>query len=236
MSKSDTVFVLGTGPSLAKVDLDKLIGRRSFATNRIHTIYDRTKWRPDKWLLMDPSRNPYTRNDILFHLSQPYETWVTPVIAHMYFCGNLDHGPEAMSPEDVWWFDLPRLNILVDCAYHFNYEWNPSYAWHLPTVCHLGTGVAANIQVAVMEGAKRIVLLGCDLGYKKWAVNHFSPDYLPLDSYPNDRGADTRNITLALAHETAARECAERGVEILNATPGGFLEVHPRVPLEKLLG
>jgi hypothetical protein len=92
------------------------------------------------------------------------------------------------------------------------------------------------VQQAVLDGYNPIYLLGCDLGFKPGhGATHFAPNYYPPEQITTPEGADERNRTLLLMHQLIKRECDERGVEVLNATPGGALEVYPRVSLEEIL-
>jgi hypothetical protein len=43
------------------------------------------------------------------------------------------------------------------------------------------------------------------------------------------------NAKLRYGHRVALRSCRQLGVEVLNATAGGELEVYPRVRLEDLM-
>ena len=91
---------------------------------------------------------------------------------------------------------------------------------------------------AIQWAAERydeIVVVGTDLGYGDGAtVNHFVPGYAPVDSYTGEQ-ARWFNHVLDYAHGLAERECARRGVGILNATVGGQLGAYPRVDIKTLL-
>jgi hypothetical protein len=90
---------------------------------------------------------------------------------------------------------------------------NGPHEWHLPDICAYGTVVNIAMQIAVRDGAQKIYLLGCDLGDE-----HF------YDEKFDDQVAYK-------AHAIAAQSCP---VPIFNATPGGRLDVYPRVKIEDL--
>jgi len=82
----------------------------------------------------------------------------------------------------------------------------------------------AAIQIAVIEGADEIYLLGCDLGYAANKLNHFSEDYY-IDTRRMGRW-DT--LEVMEAHKMAIK-CSP--IPIYNATIGGELELYPRAIL-----
>ena len=115
-----------------------------------------------------------------------------------------------------WLGEFPNVTYRSTCR-HFSRGYVPS-GWHLPMLCDYGTVVTAAIQEAVIRGFSEIVLIGCDL-----TGGHFTPDY----------GSSAIQSELwRSAHELAKRECP---VPIFNATPGGSLDVYPRVNLEAYL-
>lgn len=112
------------------------------------------------------------------------------------------------------------LNVIyVNTCHHYKYSHEHKKfpaEWHLPFLCDTNA-VTAMMQVAVLKGYTRLYLVGCDLEGK-----HFSA---------NDNGAVDAE-RLRVVHEIANRSCP---VPVYNATPGGKLEVYPRVPMENLL-
>lgn len=219
-------WFIGTGPSLAKVDIT-LIPRTDvvFACNRIHVCKPEAwaqGWRPDIYLAVDRSRNPWYWDDLRVHLAEGY-----PVIsADNIISDGRQYG-------FINWWKFPTLRVVYRCE-HDN-AWNhPEVGWHLPHVCAFGGPIFYFAQMAIAEyGADELYFLGCDLGYKAAegdALNHCIPGYLPDRSYPPDgKGHELRNESLLMAHKAIYREAAWRGVRCFNATPGGELEVYPRV-------
>ena len=92
------------------------------------------------------------------------------------------------------------------------------------------------VQEAVLEGYNPLYLLGCDVGFVPGhGGTHFAKDYYPAAQVTTPEGADERNRTLLAMHQVIKRECDARGIQVFNATPGGSLEVYPRVSLESVL-
>ena len=213
-------FVVGNGPSLTPEQLDKLIPEVSFAVNRIHLIYDKTKWRPDHWMFFDYSNStvPVYVDDIKLHGQQGYQCNIRSDILDRFIAKLVK---EQMESDGEWSLNEQMQNIKVwpQCP-HIDTSRETTYEWHFPTICKLGGSVATAIQLAVMEGFNPIYLIGCDGNLKGNAYNHFTKDYVHIDAMTVEM-AKWANETHDLSHSIAERECKERGVEIFNATVGG---------------
>ena len=84
------------------------------------------------------------------------------------------------------------------------------------------------IQIALYD---EIYLIGCDLGHKEGASNHFIGRYA-INRGVTRRQAVKRNMANAMGHQLAFENSP---IPIYNATIGGHLEVYPRVNLEDIL-
>lgn len=94
-------------------------------------------------------------------------------------------------------------------------------------ICFRRTVLHAAINIGVHLGAARVVLLGADMetaadGRTHWHQGH--PKGAPEDRY----GKMMRDL------ETTVKPLAAAGVAVLNGTPGGRLEVFPRIHVEEL--
>jgi hypothetical protein len=78
------------------------------------------------------------------------------------------------------------------------------------------------IKVAVSMGAKRILLLGFDMG----GSHFFGPHPAPLRNTTAERFE---------VFKRQFREYQPKGVEIINCTPGSALECYPKMDLEQAL-
>jgi hypothetical protein len=214
-------FVVGNGPSLKPDQLDKLIPEVSFGVNRIHLIYDQTKWRPDYWIFMDFSNStvPVYKADIELHSRQGYPCYVRSDIVAKFIERYV--GEQMESAGTGWNINahLENIKVVEQCP-HIDAERHTVLAWHLPGICKQGGSVSGAIQLAVLEGYNPIYLIGCDGNMKGNAHNHFTPDYVSPDAMTVEK-AIVANKTLELAHQIAGRECKQRGISIFNATVGG---------------
>ena len=207
-------FIVGNGPSLKAEQLDKLIPEVTFGVNRIHLIYDQTKWRPTHWIIMDFSNSLFYKEDIDLHSRQGYECYLRTDIAAKFIEWCLAKFPdkERVFPH------TDNLHILERCN-HIDCDRSPSDEWHEP-ICQFGGSVPAAIQVAVEMGYDPIYTIGMDGNKKGNAENNFIAGYIPIDNVKPEK-ARIANETTDLALNIAKRECAQRRVELIDATVGG---------------
>ena len=216
--RGERVFLIGNGPSLSARDLDLIRGQPSFAMNRIAMIYPHTEWRPTYFVCVTLNvQRPDWNRDIMASVDLGIDTFAWEAYSEHF--GDRDvhyvrcsHGTELTPVADPdWWSD--------DIA---------------DRVCKFGTSMLAAIQIAAYMGFSELCLLGCDLGFRDGDPgadpNHFDPNY-------GTPGFDSTslNMNMLAAHRLALAALTGRGVRIVNATRGGFLDVFERCSLESLL-
>lgn len=202
-------FVVGNGPSLKAEQLDKLIPEVSFGVNRIHLIYDQTKWRPTHWVMVDFSNSLFYKEDIQLHSVEGYPCHIRSDITAKFL--------EWCIREKRWPL-LENLNIIERCS-HIDIERFTSEGWHEP-YCQMGGSVPLAIQLAVEMGYNPIYTIGMDGNKKGNAENNFIAGYIDPDSVTVEK-AMIANETVKLALSIAQRECSERGAQLIDATVGG---------------
>lgn len=210
-------WIVGTGKSLLDTPLDMLKGEITWGMNRIHKYYDRTKWRPTYYVFVDYNQqNPegYWKECIRAHWNTRKWLWDGFRDGHPLFDG-LGKGIGKV-PATTW---IPR------CKKHHYYMadngMRRANSWHFPEICTAFSVIGAVMQLAVLNGADEIYLVGCDLYKPDYRENFFDADYTG-DYRPRDV-LDNENMTHV--HQVAKRSSP---VPIYNATIGGALEVHPR--------
>jgi hypothetical protein len=117
-------FIVGNGPSLARTDLDLLIGCVSYACNNIHLIYPRTAWRPSY----------YVRSEGYTLLNNQWEASVRT---------HLDMGIPCYMSGFYREFaaGFPNYREIKHCWHHVtNYD-HPEAPdeWHMPMLCQFAT-------------------------------------------------------------------------------------------------
>lgn len=215
--KGKRCFIVGNGPSLKSDDLDKLANEDCFGTNEIHKIFNRTKWRPKYYLIIDR----YSKSTAEQIKDIDSET----VFLSDYYC---------------------RYNKVLRDKYiclhqHFNWnEKNYSFSADIgkcfvssPTVSY------AAMQIAAYLGYSEVYLLGFDHNYSfefdsagKVVNTGKSDTHFFKDEVPEDIIADVLGMTRA--YQSFKRYADENGIKVRNATRGGKLEVFERVDFDTL--
>lgn len=214
-----TAFIIGNGPSLAKTDLELLIGSDSFACNNIHLIYPKTKWRPTYYVRSESA-------DLLLQ-----DAWKESVAVHLDMgipCYMSGYFREASS-------GYANYHEIKHCVHHtMNYDHQdvPS-EWHMPWLCQFGGSLIVSMQIALNMGYERLVLLGCDLGYRDNKQSHFDPAY----EHGSEQKAIYANRNQIWAHLCGIHYYKRRGLpyNVINCTIGGDLHLYHRARLEDIL-
>lgn len=244
--KGERCFILGNGPSLNQTDLSHLRSEVSFGSSGIFHIFKENDYRPTFYTVVD------------FIFAQQYARIIDKVIKNERITGILLNSLKRYIPGDettIW------VNFLPTWAHgHYsqytpeNMETNrekpllPEFSEDLVRGIHdAGTVTYINLQLALYMGFKNIFLIGVDHNYKvKKTIetdnpdilvsdydvdpNHFSPNYTPK----GHKMAVPRITIMESAYYKARKVAEARGVNIYNATKGGYLKVYHRVDYDSL--
>lgn len=228
MQSKERIWLLGSGPTLVDTPWDLMKNEVTFAMNKIHLIYKYTDWRPSMYFKVDHNTVDLThKEEIMIHAGLGIPMWLWDQFRTGYPEGhpNYDIMPDGVG-------ELPNTTWIPRCKNSWAQARNRSKrckGWHFPQLCTSWTGISTMIQIAVQLGYKSIYLLGCDLGYTPDArKNHFTPDYT---KDLRDK-SEMDNYNMLHAHKVADI-CSP--VPIYNASPGGYLEVYPRVDMYEVL-
>ena len=214
-------WIIANGSSLNQTPLDLLKGEITWGMNRIHLIYGTTSWRPTYFFMCDwNQQNPhnYWKECIKAHWTTKKYLWDGFRDGHPYF----DLEPMGEVPSTTW---------IQRCKRHHYYmanNWKRAESWHLPELCTAFSGIGAVMQLAVLNGATELYIVGADLYEPDYRLNFFTENYTD-DQRPRD---ELDNTNMTQVHMVAKRSSP---VPIYNATVGGKLEVHPRVKIEDVL-
>lgn len=216
-------WVIANGASLNQTPLELLKNEVTWGMNRIHLHYPNTSWRPSYFFMCDwNQQNPhnYWRECIKAHWNTPKYLWEGFRDGSRMFP---DLEPIGEVPNTTW---IPRCK-----RHHYYMGTNAAKraeSWHLPTLCTAFSGIGAVMQLAVLNGADEIYIVGADLYGSDYRKNFFTPNYTD-DQRPRD---ELDNANMTQVHKVARRSSP---VPIYNATIGGALEVHPRVNFFEIL-
>ena len=248
--RSDSVFILGNGPSLNEHNLDSLKGVPTFASNAIYLVFEKTKWRPDYYSCVDTVVLPDQKDDI--------SAWIHKLKRTIFFFPRriFPHDTPFV-PQDVEEIIQPRKNVCYFDAKPLNLNGGQKQLFSLAQddfVVEAMTVTITLMQLAVKLGAKRLFLIGCDTDYqvpdlatildqdsarldkrivldKDEDPNHFDPRY-----FGKGKVWHTPNPDLMIKHyEKVKAVCEKNGIEVFNAGIGGKLDVFPRISYDEAI-
>jgi len=192
-----TVWIIAGGPSLSGLDFTRLTGKPTIAINRAHERL------PDATLLWWSDVIFWRRHcDALLAHAAPYKA----TALH-------DYPAEDFPPEDV--------------VHRYKFTGCTGFDEDLGQIRHGNNSTYAAMHLAVHLGAKKLVLLGCDMRHTKDGRTHWH------DGYPAPAQPETLAQLMLPHFKTLAPALAARGVEVLNASPDSALVVWARCSIEE---
>ena len=221
--EGERAFIIGNGPSLNKIDLNKLKSEVTIASNSIFLLFNETDFRPTF----------YTVEDTLVAEDRSKEI-------------NKLHGMYKIFPIDLKKYLIPDENTIY-INFQRNYKNFPKFSSNFAKRVYWGGTVTfLNLQLAYYLGSREVYLVGIDHNYKQPSpadivegnvitsqtadINHFDPEYFG----PGYRWHDPKVDRMEQAYIEAKRFYESHGGKIYNATVGGKLEVFPRIDFNKL--
>ncbi|WP_291595098.1 hypothetical protein [Bacteroides sp.] len=215
--KHDTIYICGLGPSLADVDLDKLVDKEAdtLVVNHFFKMADQTNLKPTYYLMADAgfmkpkhiaafNKAIEMYKDTTFIWNSSFQT-VKPNVV------NFDCKKNFLAMYNGYYIDSKKIDIT---------KVMPAF----------GNVICAAIAFAIGAGYKKVVLLGCDF-------NSFA---FPHEIHCYDGGKDNkaaRRISLdfelfcycfdASVHIRLAEYAKTLGVEIINSTRGSLIDAYP---------
>jgi hypothetical protein len=206
-------FILGNGPSLAKMDLTKIDNEYTFGLNRIYLLFGEFSFRPTYYVAINEL--------VIKQYSEEIRRLEMPKFLNWRY-------KKLFNPKDK---SNTYINLKLSLRDNFqNNMTKPIYSG--------GTVTYAALQIAYWMGFQEVILIGVDHNFvskgepNKTEVrkndvdqDHFHPDYFPKGSkwhLPDLRRSE-------LAYAIARREFEGDGRKILDATIDGKLTVFPKV-------
>ncbi len=229
----ERVFILGNGPSLNKLPLEKLAAEYTFGVNRIGLLFDRVSWRPNYWTVTDWRVGPQLRDSF------------TELDGITKFIPNRFRGV-LPSDDTTYWYHSRRMG---SC---FADQFETDITKGIPS---RATVLVTAIQQAFYLGFREIYVIGVDVSYsipesviqsgpdrfgtgtklnlestKDDDVNHFDPRYFGAGAKWHDPNVDDMKRMFRVMRKGVEFH----GGSIKNATAGGSLEEFDRVEFESL--
>lgn len=223
----EVAFIIGNGPSLRQEDLDVLKSNNvfCFAMNRINLIFDKTTWRPNCYMAIDPQI--YREND-------PTVPTIINEKLPLYLFGDFAYKgiPETMLSANVIPFNSkPNSHYISVSEFSDN---------ALLYVVDGFTVTYSAMQIAYYMGFKKIYLLGIDFNYSRKLqkngkiIDSCRHTYFDDKYDPYNKNAGYMDGMMQ-AYETAKKFCDSHDFKIFNATRGGNLNVFERISFEDVI-
>ncbi len=219
-------FILGNGPSLAKMNLSHLKNEISFGTNSIALLFlPRHMVLCAKTILSSKEWKAAARLGV--NMSE--HSFVSERMTRINFSSG-----KITVFEDAAWLGEKRTPFADRERKWFSDD---------PTVrpfCKTFSSGTVMQQLAVYLGCNPIYMIGFDGGYVKQErvgddPNHFSSGYWGNDLKPIKKvRADEINASSLDGHRYAKEYCDAHAAEIYNATLGGNVDVFERVDYESI--
>lgn len=243
-AKGRPAFVIGNGSSLARQDLTPLAGECTFVANAFwrHPLLAEfgergAAWQPAFYTLIDP---------LYFDGSEPMRSFFAELRARVRTARFIVPAHQLATVER---FGLLPLDRVFACATTGDLALQRRARWDLTQPVYGVINVALlGILTAIYAGCRPIYLLGLDhdwLATPGARCRHFYQglsvqDHAEVAALENGAAHSYRfNLECVLnafrSYEVIRATAGELGVEVLNATDGGFLDVFPRVRYEEVV-
>lgn len=227
--KGERCFIIGTGPSLRVEDLNvlKIKGEITFASNKIFKIYPHTSWRPDYYCVTDYKIISQYYDEI--SKIEDSEALIAE-IKDSYECRYLDR--EKLNKRNFNWFRI-----------YYEEKWDekerqvlPCFSFD-PTRYIIDGGISVTysmIQWAIYMGFSELYLLGIDFFYNDMTglsnTDHFGHNYIKEGERINPPNLER----CKRAYLRAEMLSKENGFKTYNSTRGGKLEVFQRINFDEI--
>lgn len=246
--RHDTIIIMGNGPSLRDAmehDMDVLTSYPRLAVNFSALTPDFRKLRPDYYILADIAFFMKEKRGNVPALWQELASVDWPMTLFLPATARRMAEVRALPPDvTVKYYNLTP-------AEGFRWLMHPIYDSGL-AMPRPRNVLIPSIMSAMREGFRRIVLIGADHNWSKtlWVTDRncvvsVQPHFYKDDDKELRRAEEIfRNVRLHEVYENYAiafrsyhnlkAYTDRRGIEILNATPGSFIDAFPRITLSQL--
>jgi len=225
-------FVIGNGPSLNEQDLSRLGDEVTFATNAFHLHpLAKQKRLPTYYLLSDPLY--FDGSTALEEFSQMKEAIGSTPIFLPHYAKDFINSTNALPADQIYY--VASCGGLED-----TWRARPDLTKTIPGA---QTVVQLAILAAMYMGCSPIYLLGLDhdwLSHGGQHLNFYSEETVDEQPEGNLTGWSYRKMMEAMLtmwdiYEMLLRIANAEGIEIINATHGGFLDVFKRQSYESVI-
>ncbi|HKO60189.1 MAG TPA: hypothetical protein VJV03_03430 [Pyrinomonadaceae bacterium] len=229
--KGRRCFVIGNGPSLREQDLSPLVNEITLVTNSfyLHPIVGE-HWQPSYYFLSDPA----------------YFEDSTDLSLYRQLTGKIRSAP-VFVPHRARDFFLNHAVLPPERTYYIAVQEGLDKVWSgKPDLTQVIPGAWTVVQSAIMAamymGCSRIYLLGLDhdwLSHGGQHLNFYSEQSVESQPAGNLPGWTYKRLmesmmTMWTIYEMIQKTSQAEGIQIINATRGGFLDVFKRADFDTL--
>ncbi len=216
---SDECFIIGNGPSLNNIDLNRIKGKDSFCVNHFYR-QPKDNYESTFYLGIDEGFLKGENREYIKKIRKEY-----PNIVMMLKYDFAD-------ATDIEW-DLDRTFFLYSKQFQYGNEIRYDCTSNMTACINV---VLQCIQVAMYMGYKKIYLLGCDFGaILQKDQQHFYGSN-PGGIIEVSNGNRTRWGSMAFFHHYALQNKAKKlGIEIINLTEGSLIDAYPFEDIDDVL-
>ena len=250
----ETCVIVGNGPSLNQTDLSLLNDQIIFASNGIFLLFEEVAWRPQYYAAVDSRFVPDRCDDVNAMLRDCPETLgFFPTTLTLHDGSKIEKRTRELLQQRP-----NRILFRQTKRDPRDRDWAAVSLDARRGLVAPSTVTVTLLQLAAHMGFGRMVLIGCDTSYsvpdtviksgpnapnqggEKMLMestvdddpNHFRPDY-----FGTNRKWHHPKVDYMIAHYEATKLAFDRyGIDVVNSTVGGSLEVFPRAPLDLALG
>jgi len=160
--KSDTIYIIGNGPSLNKINIHKLKDKDTISFNRAYIAYDDWEFFPKYYMAVDVVVLQNIKEKVKELIeNSPIEGFFLPLWTRSYFGSNdkiiyLNLRNSRFLNRRIWGKDFDRLSLIANVG-------------------------ATSVPVLKILGYKNFVILGTDCNYIESKIKNVEVEYNPDD-------------------------------------------------------
>lgn len=227
VNKGKRCFIIATGPSLRKEDVEKLCKNKEYTigVNSIFKLYETLKYKPSYYVCAD--------DDYVKQLLKETNNSFFDNKADIYSFTDLSVKKRNVKySENLLFIPYNRLlhSYKTFLDYHFLFSLNPIFG-----LFDYYTVTALAINLAAYMGFSEIYLLGVDCNYMGKTM-HANGIETGLEHIATDDNKIYAAYSMQKGYEYLHKKLLHYGINVYNATRGGALEVFPRVSFDDLIG
>lgn len=222
--KGERCFIVATGPSLRKEDLEKLHENKEFciSMNGVFGSFGEFQWRPDIWVCVDASAIKMWEDSIMD--IDVKDIFVSDAAM------NVDYS--RFEQRCHIFHSIFGREVFTEGVFTEDFSTKVLHGSSVTNVC---------IQLAVYLGFEEIYLLGVDNSYLKKGKQHFNneneeriKETKVVSKYKRQELGDILVKHNQIIYTNSKLYAENHSIKIYNATRGGELEVFERVDFDSL--